>query len=67
MLAAHSYGGFVITNAAVGLNNIEALVYIDAFIPDEGGTLFGLVPGSCLGADPTKVFKQVPIAGGADL
>jgi len=67
VLAAHSYGGFVITNAAVGLNNIEALVYIDAFIPDEGDTLFGLVPGSCLGADPTKVFKQVPIAGGADL
>src|SRR5262245_55992934 len=67
VLAAHSYGGFVITNAAVGLANIEALVYIDAFIPDEGDTLFGLVPGSCLGADPTKVFKQVPVAGGADL
>jgi len=67
VLAPHSYGGCVITNAAVGLTNIKALVYIDAFIPDEGDTLFGLVPASCLGADPTKVFKQVPIAGGADL
>ena len=67
VLAAHSYGGFVITNAAVGLANIKALVYIDAFIPDEHDTLFGLVPGSCLSADPNKVFKQVPVAGGADL
>ena len=63
----HSYGGFVITNAAVGLTNVKALVYIDAFIPDEGDNLFGLVPGSCLGADPAKVFNQVPVAGGADL
>jgi len=67
VLAAHSYGGFVTTNAAVGLTNIKALVYIDAFIPDKGDTLFGLVPGSCLAADPSKVFKQVPVAGGADL
>jgi pimeloyl-ACP methyl ester carboxylesterase len=67
VLAAHSYGGFVITNAAVGLTNVKALVYIDAFIPDEGDNLFGLVPGSCLGADPAKVFTQVPVAGGADL
>jgi pimeloyl-ACP methyl ester carboxylesterase len=67
VLAAHSYGGFVITNAAVGLTNVKALVYIDAFIPDEGDTEFDLVPGSCLGADPTKVFNAVPVAGGADL
>jgi pimeloyl-ACP methyl ester carboxylesterase len=67
VLAAHSYGGFVITNAAVGLANVKALVYIDAFIPDEGDTLFSLVPASCLAADPAKVFNQVPVAGGADL
>jgi pimeloyl-ACP methyl ester carboxylesterase len=67
VLAAHSYGGFVITNAAVGLSNVKALVYVDAFIPDEGETEFDLVPGSCLGADPAKVFKTVPTEGGADL
>ena len=67
VLAAHSYGGFVITNAATGLTNVKALVYIDAFIPDEGDGLFELVPGSCLGLDPAKVFKTVPVAGGADL
>jgi len=67
VLAAHSYGGFVITNAAVGVDNVKALVYIDAFIPDEGNTALELVPGSCVGEDPTKVFNFVPIAGGADL
>jgi pimeloyl-ACP methyl ester carboxylesterase len=67
VLVGHSYGGFVITNAAVGVANVKALVYIDAFIPDQGDTLLGLVPGSCLGADQDKVFHVVPQQGGADL
>jgi len=67
VLAAHSYGGFVATNAATGSTNVKALVYIDAFIPDEGDKLLDLVPNSCLAADPTKVFDSVPVAGGADL
>jgi pimeloyl-ACP methyl ester carboxylesterase len=36
VLVGHSYGGAVITNAAGRLPNVEALVYVDAFIPDEG-------------------------------
>ncbi|MDP9135189.1 MAG: alpha/beta hydrolase, partial [Actinomycetota bacterium] len=36
VLVGHSYGGFVITNAATGNRNVKALVYVDAFIPDEG-------------------------------
>ena len=36
LLVAHSYGGFVITNAATGAQNVKGLVYVDAFIPDEG-------------------------------
>src|SRR4051794_32557126 len=36
VLVGHSYGGFVITNAAAGAENVKALVYVDAFIPDEG-------------------------------
>jgi pimeloyl-ACP methyl ester carboxylesterase len=67
VLVGHSYGGFVITNAAVGLTNVKALVYIDAFIPDEGDMLFDLAPGSCLALDPAKVFNTIPVAGGADL
>jgi pimeloyl-ACP methyl ester carboxylesterase len=30
VLVAHSYGGFVITNAATGNKNVKALVYIDS-------------------------------------
>src|SRR5262249_22497209 len=36
VLVGHSYGGFVITNAATGNPNVKALVYVDAFIPDQG-------------------------------
>jgi hypothetical protein len=34
VLVAQSYGGAVITGAAVGDRNIKALVSVDAFIPD---------------------------------
>ena len=67
ILVGHSYGGFVITNAATGAANVKALVYVDAFMPDEGqpaaalaGAESALLPGL---SDPTSVFKVVPIAG----
>jgi pimeloyl-ACP methyl ester carboxylesterase len=52
VLVAHSYGGFVATNAATGNTNVKALVYIDAFMPDEGNTLLELTTssGSCVEA-----------------
>ncbi|MEU3342730.1 alpha/beta hydrolase [Streptomyces sp. NPDC006668] len=49
VLVAHSYGGIVVTNAAAGNPNVKALVYVDAFVPDQGETLQGLqtkYPGS---------------------
>jgi pimeloyl-ACP methyl ester carboxylesterase len=68
VLVGHSYGGAVITNAATGNSNVKALVFVDAFIPDQGETLLQLAaarPGSCLGGggDPTKVFNFVPYPG----
>lgn len=36
VLVAHSYGGAVITTAAVGAANVKALVYVCAFAPDAG-------------------------------
>jgi pimeloyl-ACP methyl ester carboxylesterase len=39
VLVGHSYGGSVITNASVGAPNVQALVYIAAYAPDEGETL----------------------------
>ena len=38
ILAGHSYGGAVITDAATGNANVKALVYVDAYIPDTGDT-----------------------------
>jgi pimeloyl-ACP methyl ester carboxylesterase len=43
VLVGHSYGGMVITNAANGNANVKALVYVSAFIPDQGENAFGLV------------------------
>ena len=61
VLVGHSYGGAVITNAAVGAPGVRALVYVDAFIPDQGDTIGGLASGSCLGSDS---FNPVPYPGG---
>jgi pimeloyl-ACP methyl ester carboxylesterase len=66
VLVAHSYGGFVATNAATGNANVKALVYIDAFAPDEGETAGGLLEnqGSCVSNDG---LNFVPYDGGLDL
>ena len=64
ILVGHSYGGMVITNAATGNPNVKALVYIDAFIPAQGETAFGLTaaqPGSCVGS--ANAFLAVPYPG----
>jgi pimeloyl-ACP methyl ester carboxylesterase len=39
VLAGHSYGGAVITNAALRAGNVVGLVYVAAFAPDEGEAL----------------------------
>lgn len=39
VLVGHSYGGAVITNAAVGNPNVQALVYVAAYGLDEGETV----------------------------
>jgi pimeloyl-ACP methyl ester carboxylesterase len=62
VLVAHSYGGFVATNAATGNPNVKALVYIDAFVPDEGQTVGELAAGSCV--DPATGVNVVPSPGG---
>jgi pimeloyl-ACP methyl ester carboxylesterase len=42
----HSYGGAVITNAAVQAKNVVGLVYVAAFAPDEGELLGEAEAGS---------------------
>jgi pimeloyl-ACP methyl ester carboxylesterase len=65
VLVAHSYGGAVMTNAATGDPDVKALVYVDAFAPDQGETVFPLVGADSALAvpDPSTVFDFVPYPG----
>ena len=63
MLVGHSYGGFVITNAATGGGDVRALVYIDAFIPDEGEFVFQILGGSGSALDVPDPTTVLDIAG----
>jgi len=68
VLVGHSYGGSVISEAADGLGNVKALVYVAAFAPEVGesaGELAGRFPGSSLG--PTLAPPVALADGGKDL
>jgi len=45
ILVAHSYGGFVISNAASGRSDVLGLVFTAAFVPDQGDSIFSLGAG----------------------
>lgn len=66
VLVAHSYGGFVITNAATGNPNVKALVYIDSFMPAKGDSAGALIArwGSCV---DESGLTAVPSDGAVDL
>jgi pimeloyl-ACP methyl ester carboxylesterase len=69
VLVGHSYGGFVITNVAPDNGDVKALVYVDAFAPDEGETVFQILGGSGSAldvADPTTVLDIVSYPGGPE-
>ena len=66
VLVGHSYGGAVITNAGGQGGDVKALVYVDAFIPDEGETVVGILDGSTSAlavADPTTVLDVAGYPG----
>ena len=69
VLVGHSYGGSVITEAAVATPTVQALVYVNAYAPDEGESvieLTGTRPGSLLAVpDPSTVFDFVQYPGAA--
>ncbi len=50
ILVGHSYGGFVITNAAGGRSDVRGLVYTAAYVPDVGETINSLSVGYAPGA-----------------
>lgn len=63
VLAGHSYGGSVISEAAAGDKDVEALVSIAAFLPDKGESaaeLSAKFPGSTLGSTLDEVPTTLP-------
>ena len=63
VLAAHSYGGAVISNVPLDAGDIVGLVYVCGFAPDAGETCFALAgkfPGSTLG----EAVRPVPRSDG---
>jgi pimeloyl-ACP methyl ester carboxylesterase len=63
VLAAHSYGGMVISNVDADAGDITALVYVAAFAPEPGESAFSLAqrfPGSTLG----DALRPVPRSNG---
>ena len=50
ILVGHSYGGFVITNAASGRSDVRGLVYTAAYVPDTDETITSLGVGYTPGA-----------------
>jgi pimeloyl-ACP methyl ester carboxylesterase len=63
VLVGHSYGGAVASNAAVGHDNVKALVFVAAFAPERGESIFelsGRFPGSTLG----DTLHQVALGDG---
>ena len=64
VLAAHSYGGAVISNVPADAGDIVGLVYACGFAPDPGETCFSLAamfPGSMLGE---TTVRPVPRSDG---
>lgn len=71
VLVGHSYGGSVISQAAVGADHVKALVYVAAFLPETGESaleLTGRFPGSTLpGALDPVPFTAADGGTGTDL
>ncbi|MCZ2820763.1 alpha/beta hydrolase [Modestobacter sp. VKM Ac-2977] len=62
VLAGHSYGGSVMSEAADGHPRVKALVFVASFLLDEGestGELAGKFPGNELGT----ALRPVPVRG----
>ena len=68
VMVGHSYGGAVISNAATGKDQVQALVYINGWVPDEGESLVQLAERN-EGSLVAESLRPVPHrnADGADV
>jgi pimeloyl-ACP methyl ester carboxylesterase len=63
VLIGHSYGGMVITGVAEeAADRLARLVYLDAFLPEDGESCFSIMPGIReRWADTTTTLDGVPV------
>jgi pimeloyl-ACP methyl ester carboxylesterase len=67
LAVGHSYGGAVITNAATNANNVVGLVYVAAFVPDEGERLIDIESDSKASVLNTSLMQlQYPTGEGQE-
>ena len=66
VLVGHSYGGVVITNAGTGGGDVKALVYVNAFIPEVGESVFDILGGSGSALDVPDPTTVLDLAGYPD-
>ena len=73
VLVGHSYGGAVVGEAARGADNVAALVFVAAYLLDEGESIATVLdptefPGGLLGPETTVVrpFPNPAVPGGQD-
>jgi pimeloyl-ACP methyl ester carboxylesterase len=70
VLVGHSYGGAVISVASANADNVKALVYVDAFVPDAGESPLSLLATAGGPPPPQDLFIPVPFktpSGGDDV
>jgi pimeloyl-ACP methyl ester carboxylesterase len=61
VLVGHSYAGMVITGVAEQMpDRLDRLVYVDAFVPDDGQSVLDLLPSTVV-----EMFRQVAGKSGA--
>jgi pimeloyl-ACP methyl ester carboxylesterase len=59
-LVGHSYGGFVVSGVAEQLHSaISSIVYLDAFVPENGQSLYDLVPPTQKTLDDLVARKEI--------
>lgn len=62
VLVGHSYGGMVITGVADrAASRIEQLIYIDAFVPEDGQSLHDLTPAP---AETRRYYQELAASQG---
>jgi pimeloyl-ACP methyl ester carboxylesterase len=66
VLVGHSYGDAVITNAAAGNPDVDALVYVNGFVPDIGEDILHLAGADSLVPSSITV-KGYPPFGPTDV